>query len=238
MEMQTDVYLEEITDRVPELDNETQTDPFLDRPPSPHFVPTKLASTKRHRFTMAICLISISKSILFLEVWLADARAIDDGSARGRKIGVYACSSAKFEQLRNADWLNAAHGGRRSAVLMKEPQGKERARAEGTTSERKIGRSRLCASLARFAAVSVWFAAISWVCRLFCCYILSLSCLFWFLYLYPLRFVSNFSRSYFYDHVQREVETQVMPWLLAVLSSKSTAGHCTPTCRPYVLITI
>jgi hypothetical protein len=35
------VYLEELTDTVPESDNTTQTDAFMDRPPTPLFVPQK-----------------------------------------------------------------------------------------------------------------------------------------------------------------------------------------------------
>lgn len=41
MEIQTDVYLEEISDRPKEKDMDTQTDPFLDRPPTPKFIPAK-----------------------------------------------------------------------------------------------------------------------------------------------------------------------------------------------------
>jgi hypothetical protein len=40
-DIQTDAYLEELTDTVPEADNGTQTDAFLDRPPTPLFVPQK-----------------------------------------------------------------------------------------------------------------------------------------------------------------------------------------------------
>lgn len=35
------MYLEELSDRVEEADVEIQTDAFLDRPPSPMFVPAK-----------------------------------------------------------------------------------------------------------------------------------------------------------------------------------------------------
>lgn len=38
---QTDAYLEELTDTVAEADTTTQTDAFLDRPPTPLFVPQK-----------------------------------------------------------------------------------------------------------------------------------------------------------------------------------------------------
>ena len=41
MEIQTELYLEELADRVEEFDAETQTDSFLDRPQSPLFVPAK-----------------------------------------------------------------------------------------------------------------------------------------------------------------------------------------------------
>lgn len=41
IDIQTELYLEEITDRVEEADVHTQTDAFLDRPPTPMFIPAK-----------------------------------------------------------------------------------------------------------------------------------------------------------------------------------------------------
>mmetsp|Transcript_26974 Transcript_26974/g.58970 ORF Transcript_26974/g.58970 Transcript_26974/m.58970 type:complete len:523 (-) Transcript_26974:552-2120(-) len=41
MDIQTDAYLEELTDTVPEVESATQTDAFLDRPPTPLFIPQK-----------------------------------------------------------------------------------------------------------------------------------------------------------------------------------------------------
>jgi len=41
MDIQTDVFLEEISDRPVEQDVGAQTDPFMDRPPSPMFIPMK-----------------------------------------------------------------------------------------------------------------------------------------------------------------------------------------------------
>jgi len=40
-EVQTELYLEELTDHVEEMDVACQTDAFLDRPPSPLFIPAK-----------------------------------------------------------------------------------------------------------------------------------------------------------------------------------------------------
>jgi hypothetical protein len=42
IEVQTGLYLEELTDKVPESHAETQTEAFLDRPPSPLFMPAKV----------------------------------------------------------------------------------------------------------------------------------------------------------------------------------------------------
>ena len=41
MDVQTELYLEELTDAVEEATAETQTDPMLDRPPTPKFIPSK-----------------------------------------------------------------------------------------------------------------------------------------------------------------------------------------------------
>ena len=41
IDVQTELYLEELSDRVEEADVETQTDAFLDRPPSPLYIPAK-----------------------------------------------------------------------------------------------------------------------------------------------------------------------------------------------------
>merc|ERR1719353_2164535 len=42
MDIQTDTYLEELTERTVEFEAETQTDFLLDRPPSPLFMPAKI----------------------------------------------------------------------------------------------------------------------------------------------------------------------------------------------------
>ena len=41
IDVQTELYLEELSDRMEEADVECQTDAFLDRPPSPLFIPAK-----------------------------------------------------------------------------------------------------------------------------------------------------------------------------------------------------
>ena len=46
IDVQTDNYLEELTDRRPEVNEETQTEAFMDRPPLPLFIPSKTGQDK------------------------------------------------------------------------------------------------------------------------------------------------------------------------------------------------
>lgn len=46
IDVQTDNYLEELSDRRPEVDEETQTESYIDQPPLPLFIPTKTGVDK------------------------------------------------------------------------------------------------------------------------------------------------------------------------------------------------
>jgi hypothetical protein len=48
MDVQTENFLEEISDRPAELDQDTQTDAFMDRPPSPLYIPKKTGNASTH----------------------------------------------------------------------------------------------------------------------------------------------------------------------------------------------
>ena len=63
-EVQTELYLEEITDRIEEADVHTQTDAFLDRPPTPLFIPAKTgmdASTQIMEGDVRVSLCNVAK---------------------------------------------------------------------------------------------------------------------------------------------------------------------------------
>ena len=71
-EVQTELYLEELTDHVDEMDVSCQTDAFLDRPPSPMFIPAKTgmdAETQvydgdvRTLWTLIVVLVHVSISL-------------------------------------------------------------------------------------------------------------------------------------------------------------------------------
>ena len=71
VDVQTELYLEEITDRVEEADVCIQTDAFLDRPPTPLFVPAKTGvdvSTQIEEGDVSVCL-SICPSVCMPVCW-------------------------------------------------------------------------------------------------------------------------------------------------------------------------
>lgn len=53
MDVQTDTYLEELSDRPVEADADTQTEAFLDRPPEPLFIPAKSGVDKETQVDVA-----------------------------------------------------------------------------------------------------------------------------------------------------------------------------------------
>ena len=56
MDIQTEAYLEELADTVPEAEVMTQTDAFMDRPPTPLFIDERLAWMSRRRLRAATSL--------------------------------------------------------------------------------------------------------------------------------------------------------------------------------------
>ena len=66
--IQTELYLEELSDRVEEADVQCQTDAFLDRPPSPLFIPAKTGvDTETQILEGHVCVIIIANNKLSWE---------------------------------------------------------------------------------------------------------------------------------------------------------------------------
>lgn len=76
IDVQTELYLEELSDRVEEAEVETQTDAFLDRPPSPLFIPAKTG-------------VDVSTQILEGEVSITNNFSTDDIRIKDFNILVY-----------------------------------------------------------------------------------------------------------------------------------------------------
>lgn len=90
MDVQTDDFLEELTDRPVEVSMETQTEAFMDRPPSPLFVPgksgidadTQVVIGELFEFDLEVCCTTQEKVPGFVRHQIG-MNAIDSLSCRG-----------------------------------------------------------------------------------------------------------------------------------------------------------
>merc|ERR1711934_970890 len=186
MDIQTDAYLEEVSDKVPEHSIETQTDEFLDRPASPLFIPiktgvdtgTQIMEGDLFDFELEVepildVLVGKTLEQSMMEVMeeeeLAELRAHQE----------------EFVQLRNAE-------------LAETQRMEEAERRKFEEKERRLKQER--ERLEREQVLKEKVAAAA----------------------FAKNYMSGFESSvldrlakmsYFYDPVEREVETEFMPWL-------------------------
>merc|ERR1712159_783377 len=186
IDVQTDAYLEEVSDKVPEHDVDTQTDEFLDRPASPLFVPIKTGVDKHTQILEGdlfdfelevepILDVLVGKTLeqsmmeVMEEEELAELRAHQE----------------EFVQLRNAE---LAETQRMEEAERRKFEEKERRLAEERerVAKEKVLKEKI--SAAAFAKNYMSGIESSVLDRLA-------------------------KMSYFYDPVEREIETDFMPWL-------------------------
>ncbi|KAJ3343602.1 Radial spoke head protein 3 [Gonapodya sp. JEL0774] len=186
MDVQTDLYLEELSDKVPEAQAGTQTDAFLDRSPTPMYVPAKSGVDKDTQiedgelfdfdFEVApVVEVMVGKT---LEQALAEVMEEDELETLRRR-------QAEFEQRRNAE--------------LAEVQRLEEAERRRTEEKER----RLAESLRLHHQKSVAAAKIA--ARSFAASYLH--------DLVPSAMRRLQDEGFFYDPVEREVERFFLPWL-------------------------
>ncbi|KXZ49444.1 RSP3 protein [Gonium pectorale] len=186
IDIQTDVYLEELTDTVPEADTSTQTDAFLDRPPTPLFVPQKTGTD---------AITQIENGDLFdfdfevepiLEVLVG--KVLEQGLMEvleEEELAAMRAHQEHFEQIRNAE-----------LVATQRMEAAERRKLE--EKERRVLQERERVERERVVRQKVAASAFS---RGYLSGIVNTV------------FERLVSSGYIYDPVLREVETGFMPWL-------------------------
>jgi len=193
IDIQTDSYLEEVSDKVPEHNVETQTDEFLDRPASPLFVPiktgvdigTQILEGDLFDFELEVEPIldvivgkTLEQSMMEVmeEEELAELRAHQE----------------EFVQLRNAE---LAETQRMEEAERRKFEEKERRLAEerDRVAKEKVLKEKI--SAAAFAKNYMAGIESSVLDRLS-------------------------KMAYFYDPVEREVETEFMPWIASLAAEK------------------
>ncbi|XP_075453876.1 radial spoke head protein 3 homolog isoform X2 [Ascaphus truei] len=187
IEVQTELYLEELSDRIEEKDMECQTDAFLDRPPTPLFIPaktgadiaTQILDGELFDFDLEV------KPMLEVLVGKTIEQALLEVMEEEELANLRAQQCA-FEELRNAEFAEAQRleeqeRRHREEKRRRRKQQQEILRKEKETAEKVAARAFAQQYLAD---------------------------------LIPPVFGRLRDNGYFYDPVERDVETGFIPWLM------------------------
>lgn len=187
IDVQTELYLEELSDRVEEADVEIQTDAFLDRPPSPMFVPAKTGkdfATQILEGDLFDFDIEV-KPILEVLVGKTIEQSLLEVMEEEELANLRAQQRA-FEELRNAEFveqqrLEEQERRHREEKERRMKQQREVLRKEKETAEKIAARAFAQSYLAD---------------------------------LVPTVFGTLSDNGYFYDPVERDIEQGFLPWLM------------------------
>lgn len=186
IDVQTDDYLEELTDRPPERDQETQTDVLMDRPPSPLFMPAKTGVDKDTQIEPGDLFDFDVEVEPILEVLVGKTMEQSmDEVLEEEELNNIRSHKARFEQQRNVELAE---------VQRLEAEAKRRA----AEKERRLAQERLRVQQEEEVMEKV-------AARGFAKNFLS--------DLHNSVFEKLIESGHFYDPVAQEVEEQFMPWL-------------------------
>ena len=186
-QVQTKIYLEEVSDRTEEADAETQTDAFLDRPKTPIFTPAKSgldASTQIHDGDLFDFDIEV-KPILEVLVGKTVEQSLIE-VLEEEELANLRQQQLEFEEIRNAE-------------LVETQRLEEQERRHKEEKERRVKQAREVLKLERETAVKV-------AARAFAMNYLT--------DLIPTVFDTLRSYGYFFDPVEKDVEEGFIPELV------------------------
>jgi radial spoke head protein 3 len=191
--VQTELYLEELSDRVEEVDVDVQTDEFLDRPPSPLFIPAKTGvdvSTQIYDGDLFDFNIEV-KPILEVLVGKTIEQSLlevmeEEELADLRK------QQREYEELRNAEKVEQQRLEEQERRLTEEKHRRMKQAADVLRLEKETAEK-----LAAKAFAKSYLAD-----------------------LVPSVFNNLRNNGYFYDPVHRDLETGFIPWILETTASE------------------
>ena len=187
MDIQTELYLEELTDRVEDADNFTQTDAFLDRPPTPLFIPaktgrdmaTQIADGDLFDFGLE------SKPIVEVLVGKTLEQALLEVLEEEELAGLRE-QQREFEQKRHAELVETQRLEEQDRRLTKEKERRMQQQREAIIKERETAKKVAARAFAKSYLTD----------------------------LVPSVFDALTAHGYFYDHVEREITGEFIPWLM------------------------
>ncbi|NXS87455.1 RSPH3 protein, partial [Erpornis zantholeuca] len=186
--VQTELYLEEISDRVIEVDEECQTDEFLDRPPTPLFIPAKSGkdvATQIEEGELFDFDIEV-KPILEVLIGKTVEQALLEVMEEEELSQLWSHQRA-FAELRNAEFAELQRLEEQDRRIREE---KERRRLEHLEKLRK--QKETAEKVAARAFAQRYLAD-----------------------LIPSVFCNLYDSGFFYDPIERDIETEFLPWLMS-----------------------
>lgn len=187
MDVQTELYLEELTDRVEEADISTQTDAFLDRPPTPLYVPaktgvdvaTQILEGELFDFDIEV------KPILEVLVGKTVEQALLEVMEE-EELSNLRAQQRRFEELRNAELVETQRLEEQERRHREEKERRMRQQMDVLKKEKETTEKIASRAFAQSYLQD----------------------------LVPSVFGTLQDHGYFYDPVERDIESKFMPWLM------------------------
>ena len=201
MDIQTEAYLEELADTVPEAEVMTQTDAFADRPPTPLFVPMKIGVDVETQIENGDLFDFEVEPILEVLV----GKTLEQGLMEvmeEEELAAMRAHQEHFEQIRNAELVATQ---RMEAAERRKAEERERriAQEKQRIEREKATREKVAAQTFARGYTSGLLGNV---------------------------FDKLYDSGFFYDPVQREIETDFVPWfedqVVAECSSAAASRKC------------
>ncbi|KAL3881695.1 hypothetical protein ACJMK2_028099 [Sinanodonta woodiana] len=187
MDVQTELYLEELSDRVEEADVEIQTDAFLDRPPSPLFIPAKTGKDETTQI--------LEGDLFHFDVEVKPILEV----LVGKTVEQSLLEVMEEEELANLRSQQRAFEELRNAELVEQQRLEEQERRHREEKERRMKQQREVLRKEKETAEKIAARAFAQS------YLADLV---------PTVFGTLSDNGYFYDPVERDIEQGFMPWLM------------------------
>lgn len=187
IDVQTETYLEELKDTVPEVEMSTQTDAFMDRPPTPLFIPTKTGLDAATQIEAGDLFDFDFEVEPLLEVLIG--KTLEQGLlevCEEEELAAMRAHQEHFEQIRNAELVATQ---RMEAAEKRKVEEKERRLAqERTRVEREnVVRQKVASSTFARGYLNGIMESV---------------------------FDKLYHAGFFYDPVEKEVQDVFLPWLV------------------------
>merc|ERR1711939_1044538 len=186
IDVQTDAYLEEVSGKVPEHDVDTQTDEFLDRPASPLFVPIKTGVDKETQILEGDLFDFELEVEPILDVLVG--KTLEQSMMEvmeEEELAELRAHQEEFVQLRNAELAETQRMEEAERRKFEEKERRLKQERERLEREQVLKEKVAAAAFAKNYMSGIESSVLDRLAKM----------------------------SYFYDPVEREVETDFMPWL-------------------------